>query len=72
MVSRLVDLFMTNTNKLRTSTYDHRSQGKVDPVRSRILKLGIGRLVLRWVTTGEYPLLYVFAFWMKQTVARER
>jgi hypothetical protein len=32
-----------------------------DPVRSRIIKHGRGGLVLRWVTTGESPLLYVFA-----------
>ena len=43
-------------------TYDQRQKGKADPVRSRELKLLIGGLVLRWVTTGEYPLLYVFAF----------
>ena len=44
---------------LLTSTYDHTSSIIVDPVRSRILKPRRGGLVLRWVTTGEYPLLYV-------------
>jgi hypothetical protein len=32
-----------------------------DPVCSRVNKHGRGGLVLRWVTTGESPLLYVFA-----------
>jgi hypothetical protein len=32
------------------------------PVRSAIFKQDTGGLVVRWVTTGEYPLLYVFAF----------
>jgi hypothetical protein len=32
------------------------------PVRSAIFKQNTGGLVVRWVTTGEYPLLYVFAF----------
>jgi len=31
-----------------------------DPVRSPVLKLQTGGLVLRWVTTWESPLLYVF------------
>jgi hypothetical protein len=30
------------------------------PVRSAIFKQDTGGLVVRWVTTGEYPLLYVF------------
>ena len=43
-----------------TATYDHRLKRKGHPVRSAILKLQIGGLVVRWVTTSEYPLLYVF------------
>jgi hypothetical protein len=31
------------------------------PVRSAVLKQRTGGLVVRWVTTSEYPLLYVFA-----------
>ncbi|KAH4251798.1 hypothetical protein HBI81_192480 [Parastagonospora nodorum] len=31
------------------------------PVRSAIYKHRTGGLVVRWVTTGESPLLYVFA-----------
>jgi hypothetical protein len=31
------------------------------PVRSAVLKQCTGGLVVRWVTTSEYPLLYVFA-----------
>ena len=44
------------------STYGHRSQRTEDPVRSPVLKLRTGGLVLRWVTTWEYPLLYVLHF----------
>ena len=33
-----------------------------DPVRSHLVKPGSVGLVLRWVTTWEYPMLYVFAF----------
>ena len=43
-------------------TYAHRSKKIGDPVRSRVLKLGTGGLVLRSVTTWEYSLAYVFAF----------
>jgi hypothetical protein len=32
------------------------------PVRSAVLKQDTGGLVIRWVTTSEYPLLYVFVF----------
>jgi hypothetical protein len=31
------------------------------PVRSALFKQRTGGLVVRWVTTSEYPLLYVFA-----------
>jgi hypothetical protein len=41
-------------------TYDHRFKNIALPVRSAVLKLVTGRLVVRWVTTGEYLLLYVF------------
>jgi hypothetical protein len=34
----------------------------MDPVCSPIFKHERGRLVLRWVTTGESLLLYVFVF----------
>jgi hypothetical protein len=30
------------------------------PVRSALFKQRTGGLVVRWVTTSEYPLLYVF------------
>jgi hypothetical protein len=43
-------------------TYDHRLKKTGHPVRSAIHKLQIGRLVVGWVTTSEYLLLYVFAF----------
>ncbi|KAF1915535.1 hypothetical protein BDU57DRAFT_450758, partial [Ampelomyces quisqualis] len=45
------------------STYDHRFKNIALPVRSAVLKLVTGGLVVRWVTTGESPLLYVFDFW---------
>jgi hypothetical protein len=35
------------------------------PVRSALFKQRTGGLVVRWVTTSEYPLLYVFAFLLK-------
>ena len=42
-------------------TYDHRTMRIRLPVRSAIYKHCTGALVLGWVTTGEYALLYVFA-----------
>jgi hypothetical protein len=42
------------------TTYDHRLKRIGHPVRSAIHKLEIGGLVVGWVTTSEYPLLYVF------------
>jgi hypothetical protein len=42
------------------ATYDHRLKNTGHPVRSAIHKLQIGRLVVGWVTTSEYLLLYVF------------
>ncbi|KAF1933097.1 uncharacterized protein M421DRAFT_53624, partial [Didymella exigua CBS 183.55] len=41
-------------------TYDHRTLKTRLPVRSAIFKQRTGGLVVRWVTTSEYPLLYVF------------
>src|SRR3954452_14619814 len=46
-----------------TCTYDHRLRRIGHPVRSAIHKPQIGRLVVGWVTTSEYLLLYVF-FWL--------
>ena len=43
-------------------TYDHRLWRTGLPVRSAILKPQVGRLVVGWVTTSEYRLLYVFVF----------
>src|SRR6266542_3096631 len=48
--------------KHHSVTYDHRLKRIGHPVRSAIHKLQIGRLVVGWVTTSEYLLLYVFAF----------
>jgi hypothetical protein len=47
-----------------SSTYDHRLERTGHPVRSAIHKLQIGGLVVGSVTTSEYPLLYVFAFFL--------
>jgi hypothetical protein len=44
------------------STYDHRTLKTRLPVRSALFKQRTGGLVVRWVTTGESPLLYVFDF----------
>jgi hypothetical protein len=44
------------------STYDHRILRTRLPVRSALFKQDTGGLVVRWVTTSESPLLYVFAF----------
>jgi hypothetical protein len=43
-------------------TYDHRTLKTRLPVRSALFKQRTGGLVVRWVTTSEYPLLYVFVF----------
>jgi hypothetical protein len=43
-------------------TYDHRTMNTELPVRSAVLKHCTGGLVVRWVTTSESPLLYVFVF----------
>jgi hypothetical protein len=42
------------------NTYDHRTIRSRLPVRSALVKHCTGGLVVRWVTTGESPLLYVF------------
>ena len=43
-------------------TYDHRTLKTRLPVRSALFKQRTGGLVVRWVTTSEYPLLYVFVY----------
>ena len=43
-------------------TFDHRTLKTGLPVRSALLKQRTGGLVVRWVTTGESPLLNVFDF----------
>jgi hypothetical protein len=52
--------------KDETATYDHRTLRTELPVRSAELKQCTGGLVVRWVTTGEYPLLYVFEFFFEK------
>ena len=46
-------------------TYDHRTLKTRLPVRSALFKQRTGGLVVRWVTTSEYPLLYVFIFLLR-------
>jgi hypothetical protein len=43
-----------------SSTFDHRTLRTRLPVRSALFKQRTGGLVVRWVTTSEYPLLNVF------------
>jgi hypothetical protein len=52
-------------------TYDHRLRRIGHPVRSAIHKPQIGGLVVGWVTTSEYLLLYVFAFFVFAQVCRD-
>jgi hypothetical protein len=56
-----LDMFIMHQNT-EPSTYDHRSERTRGPVRSPIFKLRIGRSVVRWVTTCESLLLYVFFY----------
>jgi hypothetical protein len=57
-----------NAQKLHSDTYDHRTLKTRLPVRSALFKQRTGGLVVRWVTTSEYPLLYVFAFLLQPRV----
>jgi hypothetical protein len=58
-------------NTTNAFTYDHRLEKMRDPVRSPISKLQIGRLVVGWVTTSEYLLLYVFWFFFRRLCDRK-
>jgi hypothetical protein len=49
-----------------SSTFDHRTLKTRLPVRSALFKQRTGGLVVRWVTTSEYPLLNVFDFFSSQ------
>ena len=51
---------LNRENIRNISTYDHKTRNTEDPVRSPVHKSGTDGLVLRWVTTGESLLLYVF------------
>jgi hypothetical protein len=53
---------------ITVSTYDHRTLKIELPVRSAVLKQCTGGLVVRWVTTSEYPLLYVFEVFARSGV----
>ncbi|EMD85260.1 hypothetical protein COCHEDRAFT_1119423, partial [Bipolaris maydis C5] len=45
-----------------SGTYGHRKFSASHPVRSGLYKQFTGGLVVRWVTTSESPLPYVFGF----------
>jgi hypothetical protein len=49
-----------------SSTYDHRILTILLPVRSAYIKQDTGGLVVRWVTTGESPLLYVLGIFLEE------
>jgi hypothetical protein len=52
-------------------TYDHRKLKTGIPVRSSLLKQLTGGLVVRWVTTSESPLSYVYVFfWHFECMSR--
>ena len=46
----------------KSSTYDHRRMRTGHPVRSGVLKHSTGCVVVGWVTTSEFQLLYVHPF----------
>ncbi len=52
------------------STYDHRTLKTRLGVRSALFKQRTGGLVVRWVTTSEYPLLYVFEIFFVEVWCR--
>jgi hypothetical protein len=58
--ARLITIILIKYSSQNTSTYDHRLRRTGHPVRSAKPKPEIGRLVVGWVTTSEYLLLYVF------------
>ena len=66
----MAELISSHNN--RNDTYDHRTLKTRLPVRSALFKQRTGGLVVRWVTTSEYPLLYVFGiFWhLKEGMTR--
>jgi hypothetical protein len=52
---------IAKTVQCRTSVVTDHETTRL-PVRSALFKQCTSGLVVRWVTTSEYPLLYVFAF----------
>jgi hypothetical protein len=60
MRRRLSTMFNIFIQFAAYGTYDHRTLKIRLPVRSAIYKQCTGGLVVRWVTTSESPLLYVF------------
>jgi hypothetical protein len=50
------------------NTYGHRTMRILLPVRSADIKHSTGGLVVRWVTTSEYLLSYVFVFAVSRPV----
>jgi hypothetical protein len=68
MLERLVvfrfEILIIIVLKINPFTYDHRTLKTRLPVRSALFKQRTGGLVVRWVTTSEYPLLYVFCYFI--------
>ena len=60
MILSLLIMRTYNIDLSKSFTYDHRTLKTRLPVRSALFKQRTGGLVVRWVTTSEYPLLYVF------------
>ena len=58
---------LLDTVKLRISVVHGQETTRL-PVRSALFKQRTGGLVVRWVTTSEYPLLYVFDNFFAPTV----
>jgi hypothetical protein len=63
-MAKCVGFANANMNSLNFNffTFDHRTLRTRLPVRSALFKQRTGGLVVRWVTTGESPLLNVFFF----------
>jgi hypothetical protein len=60
LIVRIQKGALLDTGKLRNFVTVAREKARL-PVRSALFKQDTGGLVVRWVTTSESPLLYVFA-----------
>ena len=60
LTSEVVAIYISKA--IVSSTYDHRKVKTGHPVRSGVLKHFTGCVVVGWVTTSEFQLLYVLFF----------